>query len=92
LCCYALVSGQVPALTIEGLGVASAEGAAFVPAGAAGWQDVLAVLADGAVGKITYDAKALAAACLAAGTPPAGLAFDVFLAAYRLTRRRAITR
>ncbi len=84
LCCYAATSGQVPAAAFDGLGVASGEGAAYIPAGAAGWDDVLAVLADGTVGKISYDAKALAVACLAAGTKLAGLAFDVNLAAYVL--------
>lgn len=84
LCCYALTSGQVPATAIDGLGVASAEGAAYIPAGAAGWNDVLAVLADDKVDKITYDAKSLQDACLAAGTRLAGLRFDVYLAAYVL--------
>lgn len=82
--CHAVTAGQVPAVMFAGLGVAAGGRTAFVPAGTEGWGEVLALLADANVGKITYDGKTLASACLAAGMPLAGLAFDVFLAAYLL--------
>ncbi len=84
LCCFAVTGGQAPTVTFAGLGLAAGGRTAFVPAGAEGWDEVLALLADEKVGKLTYDAKTLAGACLAAGKPLAGLMFDVYLAAYLL--------
>jgi DNA polymerase-1 len=82
--CQAATAGQAPATVFAGLGVAAGGRTAYIPTGATGWDGVLAVLADARVAKVTYDAKPLAAACLAAGTELAGLAFDASLAAYLL--------
>ncbi len=82
--CFAITAGQVPAIELRGLAVAGEGQSVYIPAGVDGWPDVLALLADKTVAKATYDAKTLASACLAAGTPLAGLAFDVQLAAYLL--------
>ncbi|MDR3561722.1 MAG: DNA polymerase I [Negativicutes bacterium] len=82
--CIAVTVGQVPAVEWKGLAAKLESGAAYIAAETDGWQDILALLADSAILKITYDAKTLASACLAANTPLNGLSFDVLLAAYLL--------
>ena len=56
----------------------------YISSEAEGWCEIIAILADKSVSKVTYDAKRLASACLAAGTRLDGLTFDVMLAAYLL--------
>ncbi|HMM21725.1 MAG TPA: DNA polymerase I [Selenomonadales bacterium] len=75
----ALLAGEM-----TGLGIAAGGRTAYIPAGHAGWREMMALLADPAVRKITYDAKRLHNACLAVHSPLASLGFDVMLAAYLL--------
>lgn len=84
LCCWPVTAGAVPSVALAGLAVAGGSGGVYIPATAADWPEVLAVLADPGVAKVTHDAKTLAHACLAAGVRLAGLAFDTRLAAYLL--------
>jgi DNA polymerase-1 len=84
LCCWAATAGAVPSVALQGLAVAAEDGCVYIPATAADWPEVLAVLADASVAKVTHDAKALAHACLVAGAALSGLAFDTQLAAYLL--------
>ena len=60
------------------------DAAAYIPADAPGWDEVMALLYDESICKITYDAKIAANACHAARQSLRGLAFDVVLAAYLL--------
>lgn len=82
--CFAITSGQVPGIELDGLAVAVDGESAYIPAGTDSWREVLSLLADKDIAKATYDAKTLASACLAVHTPLAGLDFDALLAAYLL--------
>lgn len=84
LACYAVISGQGPAAEIRGLALAAEGLSAYIPGEASGWRDVLDLLSDPGLPKITYDAKVLYNACAAVSTSVEGVIFDCLLAAYLL--------
>jgi DNA polymerase-1 len=71
-------------MKIKGVAVMAAGKPLYIPAEAEYWDDILGLLADQSITKVTYDAKRLASACLTAGTSLKGLSFDIMLAAYLL--------
>lgn len=82
--CYLVTGGTLSTVEMTGLGIAAGGQTAYISADNSGWRDVIALLADPAVRKVTYDAKLVHNACLAAHSPMESLAFDVMLAAYLL--------
>ncbi|WP_378956377.1 DNA polymerase I [Pelosinus sp. sgz500959] len=81
---YALVTGKVPEMSMQGLAVVVDGKTVFIPADGEAWQDVLSLFADQTVMKITHDAKKIYSTCIHMGTKLQGLVFDTVLAAYLL--------
>lgn len=81
---YAILTGKVPNLSMQGLSAAVFGKTIYIPAEAAGFSDVLMLLADQAVMKVTHDAKNMYTVCDKMGSRLQGLVFDTALAAYLL--------
>lgn len=81
---YPIITGKLPAITMQGLSVMFDDKAVYVPAAIEGWQEMLDLFADASVMKITHDAKVVYNACARMGTSLSGLVFDTILAAYLL--------
>lgn len=81
---YPIITGQIPDAILQGLAVVSEGQAVYVAADAAGWAEVLGLLSDSNVHKITYDAKKFCNACKKLDISVTGLQFDILLAAYLL--------
>jgi DNA polymerase-1 len=84
LACYPLVSGHIPNLRMEGLGLSWGQGGVYVPANTAYWNDILDEVCHCPAAKIVFDSKYFYNAYSAIGKTPVNLVFDVSLAAYLL--------
>ncbi|EGO65782.1 DNA polymerase I [Acetonema longum] len=82
LAVFPVVSGAVPALTVDGMAVSCQGQAVYVPADSACWDGILSLLADSSVAKMTHDGKQLLNSCRQMGAPCRHLAFDTIIAAY----------
>lgn len=83
---YPVIKGKAPEAALLGMAVANASGVVFyVPSDVENWPELLRVLADGAIKKITYNAKLVYNVCeFQQEFELAGLDFDVLIAAYLL--------
>jgi len=81
---YALVSGKLPDVSMQGVAVIAQEKIVYIPTEAEGWGDVLLLFADKAVMKVTHDAKSVYTICAQMGIKLQGVVFDTVLAAYLL--------
>lgn len=81
---YPVICGKTPEAAFSGMAVANSSGIVYVPSDAENWSELLGILADPTVKKITYNAKAVYNACLNRQIELAGLEFDVLIAAYLL--------
>lgn len=81
---YPVLQGVIPELSFMGMAVWDGTEAVYIPAKSRGWSQVIQLLNDDAVQKITYDAKSVCNACRQEGILLSGLAFDVLLGAYLL--------
>ena len=81
---YPIITGKLPAITMQGLSVIFDDKVVYVPASIEGWQEMLDLFADASVMKITHDAKVVYNACARMETSLNGLVFDTILAAYLL--------
>ena len=82
--CYPIVTGKVPEVLIQGIGVTIEGENLFIPMESEGWQEVLLLFSDGNVMKVTHDAKKIYNSCTKMGIKLQGLVFDTVLAAYLL--------
>ena len=81
---YAIISGKLPDISMQGVAVIAMEKTVYIPAEAEGFQEMLQLFADKAVLKVTHDAKMIYNACVKMGITLQGLVFDTVLAAYLL--------
>lgn len=81
---FPIVSGKVPLIEFEGMAVMHGDTAVYVPKTIPGWEKIIALIADCAITKITYNVKSIHAAFLQKGERIHGRLFDVLLAAYLL--------
>jgi len=81
---FPLLSGHIPTTELKGLAFAFGEERYYIAAAAECWDEVLRLMADGAVRKITHDAKKVMNACTAAGLEAKGIEFDTLIAGYLL--------
>lgn len=81
---YAIVTGKLPDVNMQGLAVITREKTVYIPQETEGWSDVLGLFADQAVLKVTHDAKKLYTACGKMEIKLQGIVFDTVLAAYLL--------
>ena len=81
---YAIVSGKLPDIKMQGVAVAILEKTVYIPAAAEEFRDIMLLFADENVMKVTHDAKIIYNACAKMGIALRGLVFDTILAAYLL--------
>nr|WP_092074912.1 DNA polymerase I [Dendrosporobacter quercicolus]NSL49813.1 DNA polymerase I [Dendrosporobacter quercicolus DSM 1736]SDN20585.1 DNA polymerase I [Dendrosporobacter quercicolus] len=80
---FPVITGRIPSLVFAGLAVMAAEDQpVYIPAGTEAWDEMLALLADDRIGKVTHEVKSVYAACRQEKVSFAGPAFDTALAAY----------
>lgn len=81
---YPVLKGKVPAVNFEGMAVINQGDAVYVPCNNPRWDKLIELLSAPSIRKITYDSKAIYAACNGKGIKIKGSLFDVLLAAYLL--------
>ncbi|WP_054259828.1 DNA polymerase I [Propionispora sp. 2/2-37] len=83
---YPVLQGGIPELSFMGMAVwdGNEDEVVYISAQSKGWSQVVQLLNDDAVRKITYDAKPVYNACRHEGILLRGLEFDVLLGAYLL--------
>lgn len=79
---FPLLTGHIPAVELKGLAIAFNDEYYYIDAAAGQWEEVLGLLADTAVRKLTHDAKKILNACFSAGIEARGIVFDTYLAGY----------
>ena len=81
---FSVITGHIPALAFTGIAVVTEaeDRPVYIPAGTEAWEDMLALLKDQHVRKITHDIKSVYAACRQLGIALQGPVFDTALAAY----------
>ncbi|MBP2653498.1 MAG: polymerase [Firmicutes bacterium] len=84
LACTAVVNKQASEVGLCAIAIAVEGYSAYIPAGNQAWDEVLKLLADETIAKITYDVKTLYEVCAQIGVSLLGVAFDPLIAAYLL--------
>ncbi len=81
---YPVIAGQIPDATLQGMALILEGQAVYIAAGVRGWDELLSLLTDSNINKVTYDAKKFYNACNKLNIAVAGVSFDILLAAYLL--------
>lgn len=81
---YPVLQGKVPAVNLKGMAVISHGDAVYISCENPGWDKLIELLSVPGIQKVTYDSKAIYAACNKMSRKVAGNFFDVLLAAYLL--------
>ena len=81
---YAIFNGKIPQNSMVGVAFLLAEKPIYITEEAHGWNEILALLADKRIMKVTHDAKQVYSAVKNMGITLQGLVFDSLLAAYLL--------
>ncbi len=80
-----VLDGRIPEMSLKGLAVVTENGdSAYIDSKIEGWMDILALLSDATICKITHDLKPMYHACHPLNITIAGSLFDTMLAAYLL--------
>ena len=81
---YPSLSGEVPAVTLEGLAVSLSNKTVYISRDCAGWEKVLALFTNDNIVKITHDAKPIYHALFSLNRDLSGMIFDTLIAEYLL--------
>lgn len=82
---YPVIKGKTPEAALIGMAVAADSGVLYVPSNAGNWTELLQILTDVGIKKISYNAKSVYNVCESQPEVElAGLDFDVLIAAYLL--------
>jgi DNA polymerase-1 len=79
---YPLLAGHIPATEIKGMAISFGDEGYYIDGTAEHWDEVLGLLADESVRKITHDAKKVLNACNSLGIAAKSIEFDTLLAGY----------
>ena len=81
---YAIIEGTLPEIQIQGLAFMTSEKVVYISRETEGWDDVLQLLTNPGLIKVTHETKILYTICAQLGIKIQGVVFDTVLAAYLL--------